>query len=81
MSYEGFVQALCENGHDCSGDCYLFSRYNPCSKCGGEIVWENSVDTTNGFNPEDEITLTPKTYKTIKVVDTYHTPNNENPSK
>jgi hypothetical protein len=50
MSYEGYFQALCENGHynqfpelydsDSSPEC--------CHICKSKIVWTNMVDDTNG---------------------------------
>lgn len=54
MSYEGFSQLLCKNGHywevDCNELTYLdsFEEYPRCPICGEQIVWENMVDLTNG---------------------------------
>jgi hypothetical protein len=57
MSFEGFYQFLCENGHYsvCDVDEYecIFWNENSigkarCNKCDGNIVWENLVNTTNG---------------------------------
>jgi len=50
MSFEGYYQTLCENGHYDIEDCYMFSEGKSfeCSKCGSGIAWYNLVDTTNG---------------------------------
>lgn len=51
MSYEGYIQALCEKGHynqfPDRMDFDLESE-GSCQICGGKIVWVNSVDDTNG---------------------------------
>lgn len=46
MSYEGYRQALCQEGHY-----YTYDVYNPyvdCPYCHSPTAWENSVDQTNG---------------------------------
>ena len=56
MSYEGYVQILCSNGHDHICDCYEwdFGGFGgeeenwKCSICGSGVAWTNNVDTTNG---------------------------------
>lgn len=79
MSFEGYYQALCENGHYCGGDCYMFSHGEPCAECGAKIKWWNLVDQTNGIIDDDpstmEIELVVKEYKTIKVPYIYEIPN------
>lgn len=45
MSYEGYYQFLCPEGHYWTSDCY--SEDKICH-CGKEAIWENSVDITNG---------------------------------
>ena len=47
MSYEGYVQYLCEKGHYSSEDCYM-EELQKCPICGKKIVWRNGVDVTNG---------------------------------
>ena len=48
MSYEGYVQLICENGHLTSEDAYYHDGTEPeCSICKGKILWENQVDQTN----------------------------------
>jgi len=57
MSYEGFVQILCKNGHYFSFNCYN-DPTSPaewgedkekwkCPNCGEGISWRNNVDQTN----------------------------------
>lgn len=46
MSYEGYTQNICVNGHYTETDVYT---NNPlCAECHSELKWENSVDMTNG---------------------------------
>jgi len=62
MSYEGYRQILCKNGHCSTEDAHV-SYYDDtaypwiCSICGAEEAWSNGVDTTNGsydFNPDTQ---------------------------
>ena len=46
MSYEGYEQHICENGHYYNSDCYDHDAI--CPICGGKSAWYNSVDQTNG---------------------------------
>lgn len=50
MSYEGYVQALCVNGHLRTWDAYVedydWFASTPCS-CGAPFAFRHSVDTTN----------------------------------
>jgi ribosomal protein S27E len=56
MSYEGYVQVLCANGHYNTYDAYddPFGVYDEpesiptCKVCGENLVWRNGVDETNG---------------------------------
>ncbi len=47
MSYEGYIEYLCVNGHYTTSDCYD-ERVKKCPHCCGAIEYENSVDQTNG---------------------------------
>lgn len=48
MSYEGYEQYLCENGHYWEEGCsYGNEDPIPCADCGKPPVWVHSVDTTN----------------------------------
>jgi hypothetical protein len=56
MSYEGYDQVLCENGHYHTYDCWEFwndERWS-CSTCGAKAAWSNMVDVTNGSYEYDE---------------------------
>jgi hypothetical protein len=46
MSYEGYEQVLCENGHLSVVDAYNDLQMFLCS-CGAKAAWSNSVDQTN----------------------------------
>ena len=55
MSYEGYVEELCANGHLRSRDVYV-----PCSEmchCGATTVFTRHVDETNGIVIDDPSTL------------------------
>ena len=46
MSFEGYYQKMCPNGHYWQCDVYDESMF--CPQCGNEAIWWNLVDTTNG---------------------------------
>ena len=46
MSYEGFTQVLCANGHLREFDCWN-SPMMFCPCCGKPFVWRHEVDETN----------------------------------
>lgn len=61
MSYEGYVQILCTNGHESVVDCYENPNFGGWERddwegdvplwrchCGALAAWYNNVDTTNG---------------------------------
>ncbi len=50
MSYEGFEQAICKNGHWKEFSCY--SERKKCPTCGAPFAWTNGVDETNGIDEE-----------------------------
>lgn len=56
MSFEGYDQLLCANGHLRVYDCYeQVELNNPefiCS-CGAQYVFWHLVDQTNGIDPEN----------------------------
>lgn len=47
MSYEGYEQILCEDGHLYTFDCYNHRPYAATCPCGKPFIWWNSVDCTN----------------------------------
>jgi hypothetical protein len=53
MSYEGYTQILCKNGHYTVRDAYDDwgddEQGKICSQCGEPFVWKNNVDLTNGI--------------------------------
>lgn len=55
MSYEGYDQYICENGHYWIEDCY--SAGDPagrrCKVCSSKVAWRNGVDQTNGSWDDD----------------------------
>lgn len=56
MSYEGYVQYWCENGHYHTVDAYddYSDGYEfKCPECFGKQAFRNSVDLTNGSYYED----------------------------
>lgn len=55
ISYEGYSQLICKNGHNWNVDCnempnllYEEPRDMICPKCKEPEVWENMVNLTNG---------------------------------
>jgi len=54
MSYEGYEQFLCKNGHHWTEDCNFADLGGKCPYCKEEIVWTNSVNLTNGSYEENE---------------------------
>lgn len=48
MSFEGYYQILCKNGHEHSADCYADVANAKCPFCKASAKWENLVDQTNG---------------------------------
>lgn len=48
MSYEGYVQNICKNGHYFSSSDSWGSEHDETCECGSAAAWKNSVDDTNG---------------------------------
>lgn len=67
MSHEGFVRALCENGHQRLWDCYD-AEPETCS-CGARFVWHRHVDETNGYDEETDPPLEPLVAPQMKTCD------------
>jgi hypothetical protein len=57
MSYEGYEQFMCKNGHLDEHDCYLApnTKYWKCPTCKENCAWWNSVDQTNELDEETGI--------------------------
>jgi hypothetical protein len=67
MSFEGYEQRLCKNGHYETFDVYEFvPEDDPCSVCGAKWVWFNLVDCTNepGVGKVELEIATPARYET-----------------
>ena len=48
MSYEGYEQHICKNGHRFDTGCSFWSETAPkCDICKAESAFSNAVDTTN----------------------------------
>lgn len=57
MSYEGYVQYVCVNGHYEARNCY--DSIKKCATCGERFILQNDVDQTNddGWKDHTEIEL------------------------
>ncbi len=53
MSYEGYVEKLCSNGHLSSVDAHDDYEEDKCHRCKKPFVFIHHVDQTNGIE-EDE---------------------------
>ena len=47
MSYEGYIQAACINGHYQQWDCTEEAQFKVCDQSGGRWAVRNDVDETN----------------------------------
>lgn len=58
MSYEGYVQGICQNGHLNRYAEHYGSEPYICPDCKSDLAWQNAVDQTNcdewGFIPPSE---------------------------
>jgi hypothetical protein len=59
MSFEGYVEYLCEDGHYNRLDAsYLWDMHTPtCTYCARPVAWSRVVDETNGIDFDDPSTL------------------------
>jgi hypothetical protein len=60
MSYEGYVEYLCENGHYCQNGAYE-TDHTRCPLCNGKLTYINFVDETNGEDKDDPCTMPAET--------------------
>lgn len=51
MSFEGYYQLLCANGHLRGIDCYEYRGYGRSCTCGARFVYEHLIDETNCDGP------------------------------
>jgi RNA polymerase subunit RPABC4/transcription elongation factor Spt4 len=52
MSFEGYFQKICANGH--YWQCDVYDETDNCPICDKPEVWENMVDITNGSYEDDK---------------------------
>lgn len=60
MSFEGFDRILCKSGHLHTFDVYDQNFHYEgwrCPWCGEPIAWSETIDQTNGYDPESETKL------------------------
>src|SRR4029077_19333542 len=74
MSYEGYEQYLCKNGHYFTKDCaYSWGSLKEelCPDCQEKAVWCNSVDETNcdgvGYVPMSRLLIKGAEHKTCDL--------------
>lgn len=59
MSFEGYYEALCEDGHLTNIDQFSdLEKGDPCNVCGKPIKYIHVVDQTNGSEDETHLKLT-----------------------
>ena len=56
MSYEGYEEYLCENGHYMTANCYD-SVWPQCRSCGHSFSHWHAVDQTNGTEENNPNTM------------------------
>lgn len=93
MSYEGYEQLVCENGHYWELDAHLSSgtlKENKCPHCKGDAAWSNAVDQTNSDGSEFVVKLSERTPAVVETCEhcnsskeidppTYHIPKKPHP--
>lgn len=77
MSYEGWMQYICESGHRFDGaDAYQATKKIRCPHCQREPVLSNSVDDTNGdalgFIQDEDWAKFLHTPEEVKICDMGH---------
>ena len=74
MSYEGFSQLICSEGHYWTLDCNIVEdlQKNLCPICKKPAVFENMVDITNGSFDDDgtriDNFIEPEIDKEVKLI-------------
>ena len=69
MSFEGYHEKLCRNGHYWTADVYVDRP--ACPRCGEPAAWEHTVDQTNG-QIEDAPETQPYPLETAGAEDEWH---------
>ena len=60
MSYSGYFQLLCEQGHYSEVECYTYNHCSDthiCQHCESHIIWEHLIDTTNDCGNDQRVKL------------------------
>lgn len=70
MSYEGYQEYLCANGHYQSMDCYADDP-TACDRCGAAFAHWHPVDQTNGVEDANPSTM-PAPKEQIGADDEWH---------
>jgi hypothetical protein len=55
MSFEGYMQYLCSQGHEFHAD--INEGRATCPNCGNDPVWAHTVDQTNGVEEQHQDTF------------------------
>jgi hypothetical protein len=76
MSFEGYYEFLCQNGHHAACDVYA-PEPKKCRVCGASMAWQNMVDQTNGEDRQDPVTM-PGKKRELGADDTWHTDHHGN---
>lgn len=72
MSFEGFMEKLCTNGHYFSCDVYTQDEFiKECPTCNSPFEYQHLVDITNGYE-EDNPSTYPGTIEEIGFDDEWH---------
>jgi len=70
MSYSGFEEYICVNGHYYASDCY--DSIDVCPQCNGQKAFQHFVDQTNGKDANNPDTFSADK-KLIGQEDVWHT--------
>ncbi len=74
MSFEGYYQYICVDGHQCSGDIWSLGDGKECPECWccAPFEFEHMVDQTNGIVEDDPSTFAAP-MKEVGFTDTWRT--------
>jgi len=80
MSFEGYMQYLCPQGHYWERDVYEERDSKECPRCNQKVAWQNIVDETNGTfyknrRIDDYVILVPT--KSSSTPTTFHIPKDD----
>ena len=55
MSFQGYYQLMCDNGHIYAENASLWDDFRTCPHCNAACVWSNLVDQTNDDGADDVV--------------------------